>query len=237
MFMHSKVASAQRPARGVALHATPPSQVHPSKPSRPAKHKPELIDRLLSIKESSGKTFSAIAKEVGCTNVYLAQLMYNQARAVPKVSLAASVAEEKAWQLVLAVASIATLLALLLLLLLLPQAQLKPAYVDKLKCALPGLSDEDIADMQRAPMRRFDPELIQEPLVYRFYEAVMHNGEALKAIINEECGDGIMSAIDMYATVDQVEGKYGERRVVVTLNGKYLPFIIQDSADNVANRD
>ncbi|KAL6765814.1 cyanate lyase C-terminal domain-containing protein [Haematococcus lacustris] len=194
MFMHSKVASAQRPARGVALHATPPSQVHPSKPSRPAKHKPELIDRLLSIKESSGKTFSAIAKEVGCTNVYLAQLMYNQ-------------------------------------------AQLKPAYVDKLKCALPGLSDEDIADMQRAPMRRFDPELIQEPLVYRFYEAVMHNGEALKAIINEECGDGIMSAIDMYATVDQVEGKYGERRVVVTLNGKYLPFIIQDSADNVANRD
>ena len=81
---------------------------------------------------------------------------------------------------------------------------------------------------------RFDPDLIQDPTVYRFYEAIMHNGEAIKALINgmcsgaggilrravslrccsndlfaceEECGDGIMSAIDMYATVDTVVGK------------------------------
>ena len=36
----------------------------------------------------------------------------------------------------------------------------------------------------------------------------------------EEFGDGIMSAIDMFATITDVEGKLGEKRLVLTLNGK-----------------
>lgn len=55
--------------------------------------------------------------------------------------------------------------------------------------------------------------------MYRLYEAIMHNGEAIKAVINEEFGDGIMSAIDFYCTVDKMEGVQGERRVVITFNG------------------
>ena len=35
-----------------------------------------------------------------------------------------------------------------------------------------------------------------DPLIYRLYELVMVNGPALKALIEEEFGDGIMSAID-----------------------------------------
>ena len=35
-----------------------------------------------------------------------------------------------------------------------------------------------------------------DPLIYRFYELVMVNGPAWKALIEEEFGDGIMSAID-----------------------------------------
>ena len=35
-----------------------------------------------------------------------------------------------------------------------------------------------------------------DPLIYRFYELVLINGPALKALIQEEFGDGIMSAID-----------------------------------------
>ena len=31
---------------------------------------------------------------------------------------------------------------------------------------------------------------MQEPAVYRLQEAIMHNGEAIKALINEEFGDG-----------------------------------------------
>ena len=36
----------------------------------------------------------------------------------------------------------------------------------------------------------------------------------------QEFGDGIMSAIDMFASIDDVEGKLGEKRLVLTLNGK-----------------
>ena len=35
-----------------------------------------------------------------------------------------------------------------------------------------------------------------DPLIYRFYELVMVNGPALQVLIEEEFGDGIMSAID-----------------------------------------
>lgn len=39
-------------------------------------------------------------------------------------------------------------------------------------------------------------------------EAVTHYGESIKAIMNEELGDGIMSAIDMYATVRSYMSTY-----------------------------
>ncbi|KAF2530881.1 hypothetical protein F2Q70_00030363 [Brassica cretica] len=50
----------------------------------------------------------------------------------------------------------------------------------------------------------------------------MHFGESIKEIINEDFGDGIMSAIDFYCSVDKVKGVDGNNRVVVTLDGKYL---------------
>ena len=57
--------------------------------------------------------------------------------------------------------------------------------------------------MQLAPMRSFDPAILQEPHIYRLSEAVMHYGEGLKAIINEQFGDGIMSG----GWVDGVDGQ------------------------------
>lgn len=116
------------------------------------------------------------------------------------------------------------------------QQQLQPNTADALRAAVPDLEDEDIEAMMRAPMRSFDPNQIQEPSVYRLYEAIMHNGEAIKAVINEEFGDGIMSAIDFYCTVDKMEGVQGERRVVITFNGKFLPYVEQRIQDNVAQR-
>lgn len=116
------------------------------------------------------------------------------------------------------------------------QQQLQPNTVAALRAAVPDLDDEDIESMMRAPMRSFDPNQIQEPSIYRLYEAIMHNGEAIKALLNEEFGDGIMSAIDFYCTVDKMEGTQGERRVVITFNGKFLPFVEQRIEDNVAHR-
>ena len=97
------------------------------------------------------------------------------------------------------------------------------------------MSDEDLQVMQDTfPMRSFDDEIKKEPNVYRTIEAVTHYGAAIKACINEQCGDGIMSAIDFYVDVGTAKGIHGEKRVVITLNGKYLAFNQQDSAENVA---
>uniref|UniRef100_A0A2P2Q5C9 Cyanate hydratase n=1 Tax=Rhizophora mucronata TaxID=61149 RepID=A0A2P2Q5C9_RHIMU len=115
------------------------------------------------------------------------------------------------------------------------QAQLKPETAPKLQAALPFLPEELIREMMRPPTRSYHPNMIQEPLVYRFHEAVMHYGESLKDIINEEFGDGIMSAIDFNCSVDKVKTVDGQTRVVVTFDGKYLPFNEQKS-ENMASR-
>lgn len=48
------------------------------------------------------------------------------------------------------------------------QAQLKPDTVPKLREALPALTNELISEMMSPPWRSYDPNLIQEPTVYRF---------------------------------------------------------------------
>lgn len=119
--------------------------------------------------------------------------------------------------------------------LVLGQAKLSPATAIKLKEALPTLSEEDIQHMiDSFPMRTFDDAILKEPHVYRMYEAVTHYGQAIKSIVNEQFGDGIMSAIDFYCDVGSTTGKHGEKRVVITFNGKFLPFIEQNIADNTA---
>mgnify|MGYP002829783034 CR=1 FL=1 len=117
--------------------------------------------------------------------------------------------------------------------LLLGQAQLKPATAEKLQKLL-KLTAKDVKAMQGVPMRSFNEEILKEPNVYRTYEAITHYGNAIKLLINEKFGDGIMSAIDFYMTVGGTVGKMGEKRVVITFNGKFLPFIEQVAADNSA---
>ncbi|GAB2294355.1 hypothetical protein Dimus_028563 [Dionaea muscipula] len=115
------------------------------------------------------------------------------------------------------------------------QAHLKPDTAPKLKAALPGLTDDLIEEMMNPPLRSYDPNLIQDPTVYRLNEAVKHFGESIKEIINEEFGDGIMSSVDFYCAVDKVKGADGKDRVVVTLDGKYLPHSEQKS-DHMLSR-
>lgn len=119
--------------------------------------------------------------------------------------------------------------------LLMSQAKLTSETAIKLQEALPTASKQDIEDMQTTfPMRAFDEAILKEPNVYRTYEAITHYGEAIKSIINEQCGDGIMSAIDFYCDVGTTTGKHGEKRVVITFNGKFLPHIEQKMDDNSA---
>jgi len=62
-----------------------------------------------------------------------------------------------------------------------------------------------------------------DPLIYRFYELVMVNGPAWKALIEEEFGDGIMSAIDFDMEIERLPNPKGDR-VKITMSGKFLPF-------------
>jgi len=68
-----------------------------------------------------------------------------------------------------------------------------------------------------------DPLIPTDPLLYRFYEILQVYGLPLKDVIQEKFGDGIMSAIDFTLTVDRQEDPKGDR-VVVTMNGKFLPY-------------
>lgn len=62
-----------------------------------------------------------------------------------------------------------------------------------------------------------------DPLIYRFYEMVMVNGPAWKALIEEEFGDGIMSAIDFNITFEREANPKGDR-VRIGMSGKFLPY-------------
>ena len=74
------------------------------------------------------------------------------------------------------------------------------------------------------PMKATDTELVaKDPLIYRFFEIAYVYGGALKEVIHEKFGDGIMSAIDFTMTVDKQEDPKGDR-VIVTMNEKFLPY-------------
>jgi cyanate lyase len=62
-----------------------------------------------------------------------------------------------------------------------------------------------------------------DPLIYRFYELVMVNGPALKALIEEEFGDGIMSAIDFDMDITRKADPKGDR-ISIGMTGKFLPY-------------
>ncbi len=62
-----------------------------------------------------------------------------------------------------------------------------------------------------------------DPTMYRFYEVLQVYGPTIKELIHEEFGDGIMSAINFQLDVSRVPDPAGDR-VVVTLNGKFLPY-------------
>ena len=76
-------------------------------------------------------------------------------------------------------------------------------------------------------MRSYDPTIIQEPNIYRMTEVCLHYGDSINEVMNEKFGDGIMSAIDFKITLDKIKVDKGEDRMLVTMNGKFLPHIEQ----------
>lgn len=86
-----------------------------------------------------------------------------------------------------------------------------------------GLGNEVSMTLQRFPNKIWNQTVPTDPVVYRWYEIVGVYGETIKELIHEKFGDGIMSAIDFTMDIDKQEDPNGDR-VVVTLNGKFLPY-------------
>lgn len=114
------------------------------------------------------------------------------------------------------------------------QAQLHPGHTaEMLKQVVPELTDEQIVEMYKAPTRMYDPHLLQEPIVCRLTEVVCHYGESIKALINEECGDGTMSSVDFYMTLDKVKDSMDQDRIMISFNGKFEPHTEQKTENNI----
>jgi cyanate lyase len=96
------------------------------------------------------------------------------------------------------------------------------APADKLS-ALLQLPPEAKATLMSYPTKTWGWDVPQDPLIYRLYEIVGVYGDTLKEVIQEQFGDGIMSAIDFSMDVDKEENPKGDR-VVITMNGKFLPY-------------
>jgi cyanate lyase len=106
---------------------------------------------------------------------------------------------------------------------LLGQMRLTLEEAAKAAAALDLAPDEE-ALLADVPYRgSLPPGPPTDPLIYRFYELVQVYGTTWKALIEEEFGDGIMSAIDFNMTMEREPDPKGDR-VKLTMSGKFLPY-------------
>ena len=106
---------------------------------------------------------------------------------------------------------------------LMGQMKLRP---EQAECAakLFGFGDDEKLLLQEIPYRGSLPTAVPtDPLVYRFYELVQVYGTTWKELIQEEFGDGIISAIDFDMSIERQPDQKGDR-VKLTLSGKFLPY-------------
>ena len=103
------------------------------------------------------------------------------------------------------------------------QMAVPPAASARLAAFL-GLSDEDRSTLELIPFRgALPPGPPTDPLIYRFHELLQVYGTTWKALIGEEFGDGIMSAIDFSMSVEREPDPAGDR-VRIVMSGKFLPY-------------
>jgi len=89
---------------------------------------------------------------------------------------------------------------------------------------VPGLDEDEVLLLQEVPYRGSLPTSVPtDPLIYRFYELVQVYGTTWKSLIQEEFGDGIMSAIDFDIAIERQPDQKGDR-VRMTMTGKFLSY-------------
>ncbi len=106
---------------------------------------------------------------------------------------------------------------------LMGQMKLRPEQAER-AAKLLALDEDEQRLLQEIPYRGSLPTVVPtDPLIYRFYELVQVYGTTWKELIQEEFGDGIMSAIDFDMAIERQPDPKGDR-VKLTLTGKFLPY-------------
>jgi cyanate lyase len=106
---------------------------------------------------------------------------------------------------------------------LMGQMKLGPEQAER-AAKLFDLDEDEKHLLQEIPYRGSLPNVVPtDPLIYRFYELVQVYGTTWKELIQEEFGDGIMSAIDFDMAIERQLDPKGDR-VKLTLSGKFLPY-------------
>ncbi|MDO5640249.1 MAG: cyanase [Neisseria sp.] len=86
------------------------------------------------------------------------------------------------------------------------------------------LDAEAVKWLQEVPYKGCLPTAVPtDPLIYRLYEVISVYGTTMKALIHEEFGDGIMSAIDFSMDIQREPNSAGDR-VNIVMSGKFLPY-------------
>src|SRR5262245_54727107 len=135
--------------------------------------------------------------------------------------LAVKLAKALTWKTV--VAEIGGGSAVYLTAALMGQTKLRPEQAER-AAMLFELGEDEKRLLQEIPYRGSLPSIVPtDPLIYRFYELVQVYGTTWKELIQEEFGDGIMSAIDFDMTIEHMPDPKGDR-VKLTLSGKFLPY-------------
>ena len=106
---------------------------------------------------------------------------------------------------------------------LMGQMKLRPEQAERAALLL-DLGEEEKLLLQEVPYRGSLPTAVPtDPLIYRFYELVQVYGTSWKELIQEEFGDGIMSAIDFDMAIERQPDPKGDR-VKITMSGKFLQY-------------
>ena len=103
-----------------------------------------------------------------------------------------------------------------------------PTELGRVLVGMLGLDESAVPVLAAPPMRggpptSGTPRAPTDPTIYRFYEALQVYGGAIKELIHEQFGDGIMSAINFSVDMQKKSHPSGDR-VVVTFDGKFLPY-------------
>jgi cyanate lyase len=103
------------------------------------------------------------------------------------------------------------------------QMKLRPEQAER-AAAMFDLAEEEKLLLQEVPYRGSLPTTVPtDPLIYRFYELVQVYGTIWKELIQDEFGDGIMSAIDFDMMIERQPDQKGDR-VKISMSGKFLPY-------------